>query len=362
MDGPTMIDWPRGHHFGGSEMPERLITDRYAVYNDDSCEVLPQLPDGSVHLTIESPPFCGLYHYSSSERDLSNARTYEEFFEHYGFIVREAFRLTPPGRVRCVHCMDVPGDGANLGGDTIDFPGDLIRLHRECGWRFSHRHFIWKEPLAVRNRTMAKALAHKTVVEDSTFCECAAADQLLVFRKPGENKVPVTHPVGLTEYAGEVGIPAEFHKYREWEGKQTENKFSHTIWRRYASAFWYDIRIDRVLPYQDCRQPDDEPHFHPLQLDVIERAVTLYTNPGETVLTAFAGVGSEVYGAVSLGRRGVGCELKPAYYRQMLANLATLDAPAEPKDEQLSILDMLEEGGEVDDTPLYIDPDTDPDL
>jgi hypothetical protein len=189
---------------------------------------------------------------------------------------------------------------------------------------------------------MAKELAHCQVVEDSSLCGVATADQLILFRKPGENKVPVAHPVGLTTYAGETEIPAEFHRYREWEGKQTENKFSHTIWRRYASCFWYDVRINRVLPYDQARDPDDEPHFHPLQLDVIERAVTMYSNPGEVVLSPFAGVGSEVYVPVEMGRRGIGVELKPSYYRQMVKNLASLDTP---KDEsrQMTLMDILEE-------------------
>lgn len=301
---------------------EQVVTERYAAYNGDSCEILPTLPDESVHLSLYSPPFCGLYTYSSSDRDLSNCRTYDDFFEHYEFIVRELYRLAPPGRCTAVHCMDVPGDGANLGGDTIDFPGDIVRLHKRLGWHFACRYHVWKEPLGVRNRTMAKGLAHRQVVEDSSLCDNAAADQLLMFRKPGENKAPIAHPVGLSTYAGERPVPAELAKYRNWKGKQTENRLSHWIWRQYASAFWDDVRLDRVLPFKNAREPDDEKHMHPLQLDVIERCVTLWSNPGEVVLTPFMGVGSEVYGAVTLGRMGVGCELKPAYYRQALLNLA----------------------------------------
>lgn len=329
---------------------DQILTDRYALYNGDSCEVLPTLPDGSVHLSVYSPPFCGLYHYSSSERDLSNCRTYDEFFDHYGFIVRELHRVTMPGRVSAVHCMDVPGNGANLGGDTIDLPGDIIRLHKQAGWRFSCRFLIWKEPLAVRNRTMAKALAHKQVVDDSALVECAAADQLLIFRKPGENPVPVVHPVGLTRYIGTRQVPADLLKYRGHKGKQTGNKYSHWVWRQYASAFWDDIkgnqgdpRIDKggVLAYETARDAEDERHLHPLQIQVIERAVVLYTNPGETVLTPFMGVGSEVYGAVINGRRGVGIELKPSYFRQAVKNLkAAEDAP--PPEDQRSMFDHLE--------------------
>ena len=324
-----------------AELMDKVIAENYALYNGDSCEVLKALPPGSVHLSVYSPPFRGLYHYSSSDRDLSNARTPEEFCRHYEFVVRELFRLTPPGRLTCVHCTDVPGDGANLGGDTIDFPGEVIALHKRLGWRFSHRHMIWKEPLAVRNRTMAKALAHKQLVEDSTLTECAAADQLLVFRKPGANAVPVAHPVGLSEYAGENKPPAELWKYKGWAGKQTENKLSHWIWRQYASCFWSDVRLDRVLPYQEARDPDDEPHFHPLQLDVIERCCVLYTNPGEVVLTPFMGVGSEVYQPVKMGRKGVGIELKPTYFRQAVKNLESLSDPEEGP-RRMTIMDVMD--------------------
>lgn len=318
---------------------DQCVTDRYAAYNGDSCEVLPTLPAESVGLSVYSPPFCGLFHYSSSERDLSNARSYEEFFGHYEFIVREVTRLTPPGRISAVHCMDVPKGGANLCGYR-DFPGDVIRLHERLGWEYLPRICIWKEPLEVRNRTMQKSLAHRQVVEDSTLTSVASSDYLIPFRKKGANRVPVTHPEGLTSYAGEREVPPEWARFRGWKGKQTENRYSHWIWRQYASSIWYDIRLHRVLPFVDCREPDDERHIHPLQLDVIERAVVLWSNPGEVVLTPFAGVGSEVYGAVLNGRRGIGVELKPAYYRQMVKNLesAAEGANADTRQEQPDLL------------------------
>ena len=322
---------------------DQLITDRYALYNGDCVEVMAGLPDGSVHMSVYSPPFMGLYVYSSSPNDLSNARGYDEFMAHYEFVVRDLFRLTMPSRVSAVHVMDVPGDGANLGGDTVDFPGDVIRLHKKCGWHFVCRYHVWKEPLAVRNRTMAKSLAHRQVVEDSVWCDNAAADQLLIFRRPGKNPRPVEHPTGLSEYIGEREPPAELLKYRGWKGKQTENRLSHWIWRQYASAFWDDVRLGRVLPYREARDADDEKHMHPLQLDVIERAVTLWTNPGEVVLTPFLGVGSEAYGAVRLGRRAVGVELKPAYYRQAVKNLSTVDEP----DQERMLFDLSACGGEM---------------
>lgn len=301
---------------------DQVITPKYALYNGDCIEVMDHLPAGSVDLSIYSPPFCGLYNYSSSERDLSNARSYEEFFKHYRFVVEALLRLTKPGRITAVHCMDIPRSGANLGGGLIDFPGDIIRLHEDVGFHYCARYHVWKEPLGVRNRTMAKGLAHAQLVEDSTLCDVASADYLLMFRKKGENAVPVSHPTGLQSYAGERVIPHELQQWKGHKGKQTENRFSHWIWRQYASAFWDDVRIDRVLPYKESREADDERHVHPLQLDVIERCCVLWSNPGEVVFTPFMGVGSEVYGAVINHRRGVGVELKTAYYKQAVRNLA----------------------------------------
>ena len=219
-----------------------------------------------------------------------------------------------------VHCMDVPT--GNSGTDSLrDFPGDIIRQHEKFGFNFIARYAVWKEPLRVRNRTMQKNLAHKTIVDDSSRCSNASADYLLVFRRKGDNKVPIAHPVGLLEYSGERKIPSDLFQYREWKGKQTENRFSHWIWRQYASSFWDDIRIDRVLPYKESREPDDEKHVHPLQLDVIDRCITLWSNEGENVFTPFMGIGSEVYGAVMAGRKGIGAELKESYYRQAVKNV-----------------------------------------
>jgi hypothetical protein len=303
---------------------DQLITDSFAIYNGDSMEVMPTFPDGSVHLSIYSPPFAGLYQYSSSERDLSNSTDYDEFLEHYAYFVRELYRLTMPGRMTAVHCMDIPLSNTGKGDGLRDFPGDLIRLHDREGWTYAARYHVWKEPLTVRNRTMVKGLAHKTIVDDSTRCSVASADYLLLFRKPGENPVPVAHPHGLMEYAGEREVPHELLRYRGWSGNQIENRYSHWVWRQYASAFWDDVRLDRVLPFREARDEEDEKHVHPLQLDVIDRCLVLWSNPGETVLTPFMGVGSEVYGAVRNERRGVGIELKPSYYRQAVRNLEAL--------------------------------------
>jgi DNA modification methylase len=320
---------------------DQQVTGQYAIYNGDCLEVMPTLPDGSIHLSVYSPPFAGLYHYSSSERDLSNARSYEEFFEHYAFVVRELYRVTMPGRITAVHCMDVPT--GNSGCDAMrDFPGDIIRLHQQIGFDYTARYHVWKEPLTVRNRTLVKGLAHRTIVDDSSRCSVASADYLLAFRRRGENPVPIAHPAGLTEYAGERPIPAELLAYRGWTGKQTENRYSHWIWRQYASAFWDDVRLDNVLPFRQARDEDDEKHVHPLQLDVIARCLALWSNPGESVFTPFLGVGSEVYEAVRAGRRGVGVELKASYYRQAVRNLEALAAQRGDPEGEPTLFDLAE--------------------
>jgi DNA modification methylase len=322
----------------------QVITDRYALYLDDCLEVMPQLPAGMVGFSVYSPPFAGLYHYSSSPRDLSNCRDCPEFLSHYEYVVREIYRLTMPGRVSAVHCMDVPSGNTGTGADHLmDFPGDIIRLHDRCGFKYIARYHVWKEPLGVRNRTMAKKLAHATIVDDSSRCGVASADYLLVFRRDGENPEPIAHPHGLLDYAGKRQIPPELLKYRGWTGNQIENRYSQWIWRQYASAFWDDVRLERVLPYQQARDKDDEKHVHPLQLDVIDRSLVLWSNPGDTVLTPFMGVGSEIYSAVRAGRRGIGIELKETYFRQAVKNLETVD------DDLVYEVPLFDLAGEGDD-------------
>lgn len=318
---------------------DQTITSEYALYNGDCIEVMRALKSQSVDLSIYSPPFCGLYNYSSNPQDLSNCRNYSEFFNHYGYVIAEIARLTKPGRISAVHVMDVPGRGngetakmgcgANVGTGLIDFPGDVIRAHEKHGFQFCGRRAIWKEPLGVRNRTMAKGLAHKQIVEDSTLCDVASADYLLMFRNSGTNEVPVSHPTGLDSYAGERVMPADLIRFRGHKGNQIENRFSHWIWRQYASSVWDDVRLTRVLPFKESKDVDDERHVHPLQLDVIERACVLWSNPGEVVLTPFMGVGSECYGAVLNDRKAVGIELKPSYYRQAVRNMAACARDAE---------------------------------
>ena len=312
------------------EIRDQHITDNYAIYNADCMAVMEGLPDESIGLSVYSPPFAqkngGLYQYSDDDRDLSNCPTYESFFEQYGHIVKEITRLTPSGRISAVHCMDLVGSNTGKGDTAYDFPSDIIKLHSENGWGYKGRFCISKEPFKVRMRTMMKGLAHKTVVDDSASAMMASADFLLIFQKAGENKVPITHSDGLNEYGymGERDMPPELHQHRKFKGKQTENRYSHWIWRQYAYGVWDDIRIDNVLKYKEGRDEGDERHVHPLQLDAIHRAVVLYSNPEEVVLTPFMGVGSEVYEAVRLGRKGVGAELKPSYFNQAVKNLEDL--------------------------------------
>lgn len=316
---------------------EQKITDKFAIYNGDCVEVMAELSNESIGLSIYSPPFGGLYHYSSDNRDLSNCDSYSDFFIHYEFVVKEIHRITKKGRCTAVHCMDVPT--GNSGADAlIDFPGDIIRLHQRLGFEYICRHAIWKEPLAVRNRTMQKNLAHKTLVEDSINCGVASADYLLIFRKKGKNENPISHPTGLDYYAGERKIPEELHRFKNYQGKQTENRFSHWIWRQYASSFWDDIRIDNVLKFKDSKDPDDEKHVHPLQLDVINRVVVMRSNINDIVFTPFMGVGSEVYGAVMNRRRGIGVELKESYFKQAIINLQDINYI----DGQMELLSITE--------------------
>lgn len=324
---------------------EQTITDNYAIYNSDCMLVIPTLKSESIDLSVYSPPFAGLYNYSSSENDFSNCESKEQFMEQYEFLVAEISRLTKPGRITAVHCQDILLNTTKH--NLWDFPHEIIELHKKYGFTYNNRITIWKEPLEVRMRTMVQSLMHKNIVEDSTMCMTAVPDYVLIFRKGGENKVKVTHEKGFTHYFGETPLlPAMEQKYgsfrhlqkkyENWDDPKT-NKLSHIIWQRYASSVWDDIRGKNVLPFRDAKEEDDEKHVHPLQLDVIDRIVELYSNPGEVVLTPFMGVGSEVYSPVSLGRKAIGIELKDSYYKQAVKNLAEVVSRFEEKN-QLTLL------------------------
>lgn len=318
-----------------NKVKEQVITENYAIYNSDCMLVMPTLSDNSIDLSIYSPPFAGLYNYSSSPNDFSNCETKEQFLQQYEFLIKEIARVTKPGRITAVHCTDVFDNTCRL----WDFPNEIIRIHTKYGFEYRNRITIWKEPLKVRMRTMVQSLMHKFIVEDSTKCFTAMPDYVLIFTKKGENLVPVTHPFGINHYAGEIPILPNI--LRAWNNANNTNlndvelwkhlnnineddkitKLNHYIWQRYASSVWDDIRIDNVLPFKDSKEEDDEKHVHPLQLDVIDRLVDLYSNPNEVVLTPFMGVGSEVYSPVSLGRKAIGIELKDSYFKQAILNL-----------------------------------------
>jgi DNA modification methylase len=307
---------------------EQVVTEDYAIYNSDCMYVLPTLPNDSVDLSVYSPPFAGLYNYSSHENDFSNCESREQFLQQYEYLVQEISRVTKPGRITAVHCTDVFDNRCYL----WDFPHEIIRIHEKYNFHYRNRITVWKEPLKVRMRTMVQSLMHKFIVEDSTKCFTAMPDYVLIFTKAGENQVPVTHPCGLTEYFGDTpfleahketyGNYKDFKKkWQDYDGDPSGNKLSHLTWQRYASSVWDDIRIDNILPFRDSKDEDDEKHVHPLQLDVIDRIVELYSNPREVVLTPFMGVGSEVYSPVSLGRKAIGIELKDSYFKQAILNL-----------------------------------------
>lgn len=346
---------------------DQIVTSQYAIYNSDCMEVLPTIPDESVDLSVYSPPFAGLYNYSSSERDFSNCESKEQFLEQYEFLIEQISRVTKPGRITAVHCTDVFDNSCRL----WDFPHEIIRLHEKHGFQYRNRITIWKEPLKVRMRTMVKSLMHKLIVEDSTQCFTAMPDYMLILTKKGDNQVPVTHPEGLKRYFGATPIlpnilqafnnanESRFTQDELWEYLKNNyadhqdpksNKLSHYIWQRYASSVWDDIRIDNVLPFRDAKEDDDEKHVHPLQLDVIDRIVELYSNPGEVVLTPFMGVGSEVYSPVSLGRKAIGIELKDSYFKQARINL-------ELAENRFSDENMAHQESLFQDEPVTVDMD-----
>jgi len=298
----------------------QTITKRYALYNGDCCEAAKSFPDDSMDMMLFSPPFADLYCYSDSPNDMGNCTSYEDFFEHFGYLIGELLRILKPGRLCAVHCMEIPSHKSFDGVIGIkDFPGDIIRHFVSAGFIYHSRHVIWTDPLIAATRTKALGLMHKQLMKDSTMCRAGLQTYLVTFRKPGENQKPVAHPEGLTKYCGSDN-PSE---------GETGIKKSHHIWRAYASPVWMDIRQTHVLNVRAAREADDEKHVCPLQLDVIERACVLWSNPGEVVFTPFMGVGSEVYGAVLNGRKGVGIELKTAYYNQAVRNLAEVESARE---------------------------------
>lgn len=313
----------------------------FTAYNGDCVEVLQSLPSDKIHLSLYSPPFVGLYIYSDSNRDMGNCKSDAEFFEHYKFAIKELYRITVPGRCSVVHCKDLPAYHHRDGYAGLkDFPGAIIKAHEECGWGFHSRVTIWKCPVVERERTNNNGLLHKTVLRDRSQLRQGMADYLLIFRKSSPETIlsdsPVGEGEGFMEYYGlpetDPRQPGSFHP-SPYARKSVASKHSINIWRRYAEPVWWDIDQQEVLNTAIARDDKDEKHICPLQLGVIRRAVQIWSNPGDIVLSPFAGIGSEGFEALRMGRRFVGAELKPAYFRRMAANLREAEAAA--KEETL---------------------------
>jgi hypothetical protein len=327
-------------------MAESIINqehgENWTMYNGDCVDTVRNLPDNSIGCSIYSPPFVGLYIYSDNERDMGNCRTDEEFFAHYKFLVQELFRVTIPGRLTIVHCKDLPAYYHRDGYAGLkDFPGDIIRVHEACGWCYHSRVTIWKCPVVERERTNNNGLLHKTIMRDQSQVRQGMADYVLVFRRVPDATLMSDAPVGghgLTEYTGldecdprRVGT---FHP-SPYSRKSVADNDSINIWRRYAEPVWWDINQQNVLNDKIARENADEKHICPLQLDVIRRALQLWSNPGDVVLSPFAGIGSEGHEAIKMARRFVGVELKEAYYRQAVRNCETAARSLVQKDMPL---------------------------
>lgn len=298
---------------------DQVVTPDYAIYQGDACELIRAIPGDSIHFGIHSPPFEGLYRFSNFDRDISNNEG-DEFWQHYAFLIQELLRVTMPGRLHAVHVMQLPTSKIRHGFIGMrDFRGEVIRAYEDAGWIFHSEVCIWKDPVVAQQRTKSIRLLHKQIVKDSTISGQGLADYIVTFRKPGENPAPVAGC--FNRYVGD-GVEPDRSKYTTpTDGR---NWYSIEVWQRYASPVWMDINQTRTLQYRSARDEKDEVHISPLQLDVIERCIDLWSNPGETVLTPFLGIGSEVYGAVAAGRKGIGFELKPSYFAQAVKNIAEL--------------------------------------
>ena len=312
----------------GLKVVDQLVTDKFAVYQGDTCEIIRGIPGDSVHFSISSPPFSGLYKFSNYDRDVSNSDG-GQFDQHYSFIISEMLRITKPGRLCSVHVMQLP---RNKGRDGFigmrDFRGEVIRNYEAAGWLFHSEVCIWKDPVVAQQRTKSLRLLHKQIVKDSAMSGQGLADYVVTFRKPGENDAPIAGE--LDQWVGDESLDISPEAFERQKRGPSEYAWSYEkwksilIWQRYASPVWSDINQSRTLQFRGGRDSLDEVHISPLQLDVIERCIQLWSLPGEIVFTPFMGIGSEVFAAVEMGRFGYGVELKPSYYAQALKNLAKI--------------------------------------
>jgi hypothetical protein len=307
---------------------DQTIEPDFALYNGDCVEVTKGLPDNSIHYSIFSPPFASLYTYSNSDRDMGNCRSEEEFFEHFHFLIRELYRVIMPGRLVSFHCMNLPTSKSHHGYIGIrDFRGELIRAFESAGWIFHSEVCIWKDPVVAQQRTKALGLLHKQIVKDSCMSRQGIPDYLVTMRKPGDNSEPVSGM--FEEFVGEgVDVSREAYEKHAQATKAAGKEpwpfdmwRSVSVWQKYASPVWMDINPSNTLQYRSARDEKDERHICPLQLDVIARGIELWSNPGDIVFSPFAGIGSEGYQAIKMGRRFVGIELKKSYYQIDVNNL-----------------------------------------
>lgn len=329
----------------------QIVNDKYAIYEGDACELIRAIPGESVHFGIHSPPFEGLYKFSNSDRDISNNEG-GDFWAHYGFLISELLRVTKPGRIHSVHCMQLPTSKTRHGYIGMrDFRGEIIRAYEDAGWIFHSEVCIWKDPVIAQQRTKSIRLLHKQIEKDSAMSGMGLADYVVSFRKPGDNEDAISGKlkmwsgddsldVSREAYKRHCANPPENFNGEEWKPWPFEQWRSILIWQRYASPVWTDINQTRTLQYRSGRDSKDEQHISPLQLDVIERCIDLWSLPGETVLTPFLGIGSEVYCAVERGRKGIGFELKPSYFRQAVKNIASLE------EKQTDDIFSIETGGD----------------
>lgn len=291
--------------------------ENWQLYHGDAIEVARGLPDDSIHYNIHSPPFSSLYTFSDDPRDVSNNSDASIFWEHYNFLIKEYVRACMPGRLISIHCMNLPTSKTNDGFIGIrDFRGEIIRAHQEAGLLFHSEVVIWKNPVTAMQRTKALGLLHKQIVKDSAMSRMGIPDYVITMRKPGDNPEPVAGP--FKAYYGDADIPEEDP---ETHKGHVASSYSVKVWQNYASPVWMDINPSDVLSRELARAEEDERHISPLQLTVIRRCIDLWTNPGDVVFSPFAGIGSELYVALQMGRKALGVELKHSYYAQALTNV-----------------------------------------
>lgn len=296
-------------------LKDQVITEDFAYYCGDCVEVAKGIPDNSAHITIYSPPFFELYVYSDDPKDMNNSSTYDQFQEHYRYLVREIKRITKPGRIIAVHCMDLPIQKGKHGYIGLrDFSGDLVKIHEQEGMIYHSRVTIWKSPVTEMQRTKAVGLLHKTIKKDSCMSRVGIPDYVLFFRNEGDNEIPITHQD--TDASAPDYLPVD-------------------LWQKYASPVWYDIDYSRTLQYRSARGTNDEKHITPLQLDTIERILHLYSNEGEVVFSPFGGIGSEGFQAIEMKRKAMLIELKDSYFNVGVQNLKAIS------EKQKSVLTLF---------------------